>query len=144
MVDSQLQTDMEDKISHDSTKVIKAFIKERAHNNTYYEICGFVGYDESEEKFVVTMEKNQSEDPKSFFSISPVSYLNFKNKYSMIGVYHTHILGDEKPSEFDIKMSESCCLPFIIYSVNTKKFHIYEPQNKEYNVNILERFKGIQ
>lgn len=133
---------MEDKIEHNLPKAIKAFIKDHAHNNLYYEICGFVGFDEQTNKYVARIEKNQSEDPKSFFCISPVNYLRFKQNYSIIGVFHSHILGDESPSEFDIKMAESCCLPFIIYSVNTKKFHIFEPQNKDYDVNILERFKG--
>jgi proteasome lid subunit RPN8/RPN11 len=65
-----------------------------------------------------------------------------KKDYDLIAVFHSHVAGDESPSEFDIKMSESCCLSFIIYSINTNKFHVYEPKNKDYDVKTLERIKA--
>jgi proteasome lid subunit RPN8/RPN11 len=133
---------MEDKISNRSFMVVKDFLAKHANRNLANEICGFIGYDDQKKCYVATIEKNQAADPKSFFSISPVSYLKFKSSYSLLAVFHSHIVGDESPSEFDIKMSESCCLGFVIYSINTNKFYIYEPKNQDYDVKILERIKG--
>jgi proteasome lid subunit RPN8/RPN11 len=132
---------MEDKISNKSLSVIRDFLVNHSLKNTVSEICGFVGFDKEKKEYVATIEKNQANDPKSFFAINPVRYLKFKNSYSLVSVFHSHVIGDESASEFDIKMSESCCLSFLIYSINSNKFNIYEPQNKHYDVNILERIK---
>lgn len=132
---------MEDKIKNKSVNEIKDFIINHSLKNFYNEICGFIGFDKTTNEFVATLEKNVSNDPKSFFVINPVSYLKFKNEYELISVFHSHIIGDESPSEFDIKMSESCCLSFSIFSINSKKFYIYEPQSKHYDVNIMQRLK---
>ncbi len=132
---------MEDKITTKSISDIKDFILKHSMRHLSHEICGFIGYDKSEKKYVVTLEKNASPDPKSFFLISPVSYLQFKNEYSILGIFHSHIIADEQASEFDIKMSEANCLPFIIYSINSKKFNIYEPKNQDYDVNIFHKVK---
>lgn len=133
---------MEDKIKNKSFITVKDFLINHSNRNSINEICGFIGYDEESKEFVATIEKNQAADTKSFFSIDPVSYLKFKNDYSLVSVFHSHILGNETESEFDIKMSEACCLSFVIYSTNTRKFNIYEPHNKDYDVNILERIKA--
>ena len=69
--------------------------------------------------------------------------LLFKDDYAMVAIFHSHLVADEKESEFDIKMSDNCCQAFLIYSLNTKKINIYSPQNLEGDVNILERFKEI-
>ena len=132
---------MDDKITSTSINGIKDFIANHAYQAPYVEICGFVGFNSQQNKYIAQIEPNTSPDPKNFFCISPVKYLNFKNENSLIGIFHSHVVGDENPSEFDIKMSEAACMPFIIFSLNTKKFCIYEPQNKEYDVNIVERFK---
>lgn len=133
---------MEDKIETKTIKTLKEFIVNSCEKNMAYEICGFIGFDEESGKYVASVEKNQSPNPAEFFSISPVRYLTFKDSYSVIGVFHSHIAGDENPSDFDIRMSEACCLPFIIYSLNTKKFSIYQPKTPDYDVNRLARIKG--
>jgi proteasome lid subunit RPN8/RPN11 len=129
-------------IQHKSIIKIKDFIANKCFENTNQEICGFVGYNEESKMYVATVEKNESSDPKNYFVINPASYLKFKNENSMLGVFHSHVAGDEAASEFDIKMSEVCCLPFIIFSINSKKFNIYEPKNQDYDVNLLERIKA--
>lgn len=133
---------MDVKITNKSIRVIKDFIANHSYRSFQTEICGFIGFDKATKEYVVTVEKNESDNPREFFSINPVNYLNFKNDYSLVGVFHSHVIGDETASEFDIKMAEACCLPFIIYSINSKKYNIYEPQHKDYDVNILERIKG--
>lgn len=112
-----------------------------SESNIYIEVCGFIGFDEENEQYVVQHQKNIAEDPQKHFMIDPLDYLLFKDKYHLVAVYHSHINSDADPSEFDIKMSNTCCIPFLIYSVETKKFHLYEPQKLEIDVNIHNRFK---
>jgi proteasome lid subunit RPN8/RPN11 len=113
-----------------------------AESNTYIEVCGFLGFDKETESYVVQHQNNISESPSEHFMIDPLEYLIFKDKYDLLSVYHSHIDGDEKPSEFDIKMSDSCCIPFLVYSVKTKKFDLYKPQILEIDVNTYNRFKA--
>lgn len=119
-------------------KVILKNIADWSSNHKAMEICGFVGFDYKNQKYVCKLEKNCSSDPKNYFAIDALNYLIFKKEYSFISVFHSHIVGDENPSEFDIKMSENCCIPFLVYSINTNKFKIYEPRNCEYDVNKLQ------
>jgi|TARA_R110002020_G_scaffold51418_6_gene145513 proteasome lid subunit RPN8/RPN11 len=127
------------------TKTVKqalATIKKLAHQNFKKEICGFLGFDRDKKEYLVQLEKNVAEDPANFFLINPLSFLLFKDDYEMIGVFHSHVKGNEKESEFDVKMSENCCQPFIIYSLNSKKINIYTPKLIEVDVNILNRIKA--
>ena len=95
-------------------------------------------------EFIIQKEDNIATNPQSHFLINPLSYLLFKDSYSMIAVFHSHIVGDETESEFDVKMSDNCCQPFLIYSLNTKKINIYTPETIESDVNILERIKAVK
>jgi hypothetical protein len=52
-------------------------------------------------------------------------------------------VGDENASDFDLNTSENCCFPFVIYSVVTEKFSIYEPKHKDYDVNIIQGIREI-
>ena len=119
-------------------------IKEMSHEHFKQEICGFLGYDYEKKEFIVQKEENIAKDPRSHFLINPLSYLLFKDYYGMIAVFHSHIIGDETESEFDVKMSDNCCQPFLIYSLNTKKINIYTPETIESDVNILERVKAVK
>ena len=119
------------------------YIKDISHKNFKREICGFVGYAPESKEYVVQHEENISPDPASYFLINPLNYLLFKDQYEMVGIFHSHVMGDEVESEFDVRMSDNCCQPFLIYSLNTKKINIYTPKTTESNVNILERIKEI-
>lgn len=110
-------------------------------NHSAIEICAFIGYSEEENLYYLSFEKNISSDPRHFFCISPARYLKFKKSYKIIAIFHSHAYGDERASAFDIKMAENCCVPFMIFSLNSRKFNFYEPQNKEYDVNLVSRFK---
>lgn len=116
-------------------------IVDDSESNSFVEICGFLGFDREKETYVVQIQKNVAEDPSKHFMIDPLDYLFFKEKYDLLAVYHSHINTDAEPSEFDVKMSNNCCIPFLIYSIETKKFDLYEPQNLETDVNTYNRFK---
>jgi len=145
LVDSQELTDLVMQETHKCKGEVSALhkIKEIAHKHFTKEICGFLGYDPKNKEFIIQLEENNSEDPRSYFLINPLSYLLFKDSYHMVAVFHSHILGDETESEFDVKMSDNCCQPFLIYSLNTKKINIYTPKTIEADVNILERIKAV-
>ena len=132
---------MSDVITQNAPQGVFKAIKKISEENFRNEVCGFVGYDD--ENFVIKEAANIAEDPKRFFLISPLDYLLFKEDYCLVAVFHSHIIADEQPSEFDRKMAENCCNPFLIYSLNTQKINIYEPQNMECDVNILHRLKAI-
>jgi len=119
------------------------YIKKLSHKNFKGEICGFLGYDYSTNQYIVQQEENIAPDPSSLFIINPLNYLLFKDSYRMVAIFHSHIVGDESASEFDVKMAENCCQPFLIYSLNSKKINIYTPENTEADVKILERIKAI-
>ena len=81
-------------------------IKKIAEGNLRNEVCGFVGFDKvKREHFVVKEAPNVAEDPTNFFLISPLDYLLFKEEYHLVGLFHSHLVGDEQPSEFDKKMA---------------------------------------
>ncbi len=119
------------------------YIKKLSHQNLRGEICGFLGYDYSGEQYIIQQEENISPNPSSLFIINPLNYLLFKDRYTMVAIFHSHIAGDESASEFDVKMAENCCQPFLIYSLNSKKINIYTPETTEADVKILERIKAV-
>ncbi len=119
------------------------YIKKLSHQNFKGEICGFLGYDYQTDRYIIQKEENIAPDPSSLFLINPLNYLLFKDAYEMVAIFHSHIVGDESASEFDVKMAENCCQPFLIYSLNSKKINIYTPQNTEADVKILERIKAV-
>lgn len=119
-----------------------SFLKTESECSLLAELCCIVGIDE-ENNIIYKQMQNRSKDPLSYFMIDPYDYLCFLNKYKCLLIFHSHLLGDEKSSDFDEKTSENCCYPFLIYSVVTEKFFIYEPEYKDYDVNIIQRLKEL-
>jgi proteasome lid subunit RPN8/RPN11 len=117
-----------------------SFLKNESECSLFAELCGLIGLNENNEIIYKSMQ-NRSKSPESFFVIDPYEYLLFIREYKCLAIFHSHLVGDEHPSEFDIKTSENCCYPFMIYSICTEKFFIYEPQYKDYDVNIIQRLK---
>lgn len=107
------------------------------------ELCGLVGVDEVNNKLIYQKMKNRAQTPENYFMIDPYDYLSFIKKYKLLLIFHSHLLGDESPSEFDLKTSENSCVPFLIYSICTEKFSLYEPQYKDYDVNIIEGLRNL-
>ena len=119
-----------------------SFLKEEADCSLFAELCALIGLNEKSE-IVYRKMQNRSKNPEVYFIIDPYEYLEFINDFEIISVFHSHLVGDEKPSEFDEKTSENCCLAFVIYSICTEKFFIYEPQYKDYDVNTIQRLKEL-
>ena len=123
-------------------KNLLSFSKKEAECSLLAEICCLIGLD-SENKLIFQQMKNRSKNPETYFMIDPYDHLCFINQYSCLCIFHSHLIEDENPAEFDIKTSENCCYPFLIYSIVTEKFYIYEPEHKDYDVNIINRLKEL-
>jgi proteasome lid subunit RPN8/RPN11 len=123
------------------TSELLSFLRKEGEGSLFSELCALIGY--KDEKFVYRQMQNRSKNPESYFMIDPYDYLGFIKNYKLLFIFHTHLSGDEFPSEFDEKTSENCCYPFLIYSVVTEKFFIYEPELKDYDVNIIQRLKEL-
>jgi proteasome lid subunit RPN8/RPN11 len=115
----------------------------RNHCDRYFtlECCGFIG--KKGAIYVVQFVSNRSPNPKDFFCVDPLDYLKFQREYEFISLIHSHPNSDESFSETDIANSEATCLPSIVYSLQTKKFAIYEPKEHEVDVNTLNKVKGF-
>lgn len=117
-----------------------AFLKKESEQSLVAELCSLIGVNDKNQ-IVYRQMQNKSKNPDQYFIIDPYDYLLFMKDCKILAIFHSHLVGDEKASEFDKKTSESCCLAFIIYSICTENFHIYEPKYKDYDVNIMERLK---
>jgi proteasome lid subunit RPN8/RPN11 len=132
---------MKDHIFDNETDLL-TFLKKESEYSLMAELCSLIGINDKN-KIVYRQMQNRSKNPEQYFIIDPYDYLLFMKDYKILGIFHSHLIGDEKASEFDKKTSESCCLPFIIYSICTENFYIYEPKYKNYDVNIIERLKEL-
>jgi proteasome lid subunit RPN8/RPN11 len=130
-------------IYFDNLRNLISFLKQEAESSLLCELCSLIGVQKESNKIVYRQMQNRSKDSPNYFMIDPYDYLSFINKYDCLAVFHSHLSGDEHPSDFDEKTSENCCYSFIIYSIMTEKFFIYEPKYKDYDVNIIQRLKEL-
>jgi proteasome lid subunit RPN8/RPN11 len=126
----------------ENEKELLIFLKEQGETSLFAEICALIGIDKNK-KIVYEKMQNRSKNPDQYFLIDPYDFLSFIKENEILAAFHSHLVGDEKPSSFDEKSSENCCFSFIIYSINTEKFFIYEPKYKKYDVNTIQRLKEL-
>lgn len=102
-------------------------IVEHAESNPKEEVCGTINLDRN--LLVYTnREINQSFNKAEMFEISPAKIFN---QEKIIGIYHSHPSTDENPSDADKLNSEELGIPFLIYSLVTKKIFLYIPNSYE-------------
>jgi proteasome lid subunit RPN8/RPN11 len=133
---------LEHKMKNKKLKSIQETLQEVATFCEGYlsnEVCGLIGYDG--EDYVFEEGKNIAPDTRSNFVLDPLQYLMFKNKYQTISIFHSHVIGNEEPSEFDILMSENSCVPFSIYALNTKKYYVHKPREIENDSNLVDKLE---
>jgi proteasome lid subunit RPN8/RPN11 len=109
--------------------------------DTTNEVCGFIFEDDNQLK--MRSVKNRSLNPDKEFYIPSKDFLFFKKKYNLVGIYHSHTRGTEKPSEYDEKTSDLICYPFIIYSLKKDKFHVHVPEVSDADPKHLEELKEV-
>ena len=120
---------------------ILTFLKEYSDRYFNIECCGFIGL--KDDSFVAEILSNRSPEPHSFFCVDPLDFLRFKSENELLFLFHSHPNSDAEFSDLDKANAEACCLVSIIYSVLSQKFAIYEPQEHEVDVNILNKVKGL-
>lgn len=118
--------------------LLEVFLKKEAETNLLLEICGLISFKDG--FYIYKRMDNFSDKSTSFFKIRPTDYLKFLNEYGCFCIFHSHLFSDENFSKADIENSENCCKSFLIYSVITEKFKLYEPKNKDYDVNVTKEF----
>jgi proteasome lid subunit RPN8/RPN11 len=133
---------MHDEIKFKKNKDLIDFLKKESEYSLFAEICSLIGLDLNNNLIYKQMQ-NRSKEPFNYFIIDPYDYLSFIKQYSCLAIFHSHLIGCENPSNFDIKTSENCCHAFIIYSVSSEKFNIYEPEYRNYNVNTIKELKQL-
>ena len=112
-------------------------IIKHAESSPGEECCGFVLLNENLE-VVVEPCINESSTPKDCFSISPSKFIDYTLTKKILGIYHSHPFSEERPSIHDIKASEESGIPYIIYSLKTKKKFLYYPESYQ-PVPLLQR-----
>jgi len=127
-----MHTNQEDKI--------KDKLVEFAESSPLREVCGFVCYENDELSFEEII--NVSVDD-GFFVINPMSFLERKLDGTLLAVFHSHTDCTEDPSEYDIKSSKSCMFPFLIYSLETKKFHLFDLPYFQRSEKGVSKLRGI-
>ena len=89
-----------------------------SEKNRSQESCGII-YEKLSKIYFKGCE-NISDSPKLMFAIDPAIFLEYDVKY----IFHSHPLTSEFPSSWDIKNCKIIQIPYIIYSLKTKKFFL--------------------
>ena len=118
----------------------KKTLIEYANTDLKKEGCGFICYKDNELSFKPA--KNHSHDD-DIFLINPADFLKMKLDGNLLAIFHTHVNGREDPSEYDMKNSKNCLYPFLIYSLATERFGLFDMPNfqrSEKGVIMLKEF----
>tara|TARA_X000001382_G_scaffold130923_1_gene127894 strand:+ start:4031 stop:4426 length:396 start_codon:yes stop_codon:yes gene_type:complete len=122
------------------TDNFKKDLIEYANTDLGKEVCGFVLYKDGE--LIFKAAKNHSNDDDVFL-INPADFLKVKLNGDLLAIFHTHVSGREEPSEYDIENSKNCLYPFLIYSLVTERFALFDMPNfqrSEKGVIMLKEF----
>lgn len=90
-----------------------------------YEICGLICQNN------IFFLKNKSADPKNYFIVDNLKYLEIFKKKSIDICFHSHPVSSATPSQADVEYSDNAGIPFLIYSVLENNFCLYLPEKQE-------------
>ena len=114
-------------------------IKKASFRKPKEEVCGFIILKDDE--FDILEVENMAEDKESEFYISAKSFLYARENNQLVAVFHSHPNGNEEPSEYDKNCSEATCIPFVIFSNQTRKFSAYIPEFLDVDEEIIKKLK---
>ena len=99
----------------------------KAADRSAFEICGLVIAGK------VKYLKNISKTPRLNFKIRPESYVGafMGDSPRITACFHSHVLGDEKLSDLDRRISNNSAIPYLIYSTISNRFSFYCPKSIE-------------
>lgn len=103
------------------------------------EVCGFIFVDNGELK--TEPAKNIAIYQNDVFEIHPLEILRQMKSGKLAAIYHTHPQSGEEESKFDKFNCENACIPYVIYSKESKKFNLVLPKNIHVNKEYVEILK---
>ena len=101
-------------------------------NNPNFETCGLLL---SNNTYYAC--KNIALNQEKEFTIDPIDYVKASSIGKIVCVLHSHTIFPERPSEQDIISCNSGKIPWIIYSILTKKLFLLNPEI--YSVPLISR-----
>ena len=122
--------------THQDHNLIKEII-EFSESSPMREVCGFIIYKDGKLSFEKMINDSHKDD---YFKIDPISFLHRSMSNELVAIFHTHVDSEEYPSEYDIQNSKNCLYPFLIYSLETRKFNLFHMpgfKGPENGVNML-------
>ena len=111
---------------HGNTKpVIEAF-KYSIKNNSR-EACGIFVLDNFQFSFIPL--KNHFLKNDSYFVAENETFSKYFIDKKILCLFHSHTTDSVEPSDLDIEISESLCIPSYIFSTSNKNSYLYFPSN---------------
>lgn len=95
-------------------------------NKSDKEVCGFIFFENGELKSEPA--KNIATYQYDIFEIHPLEILKQMKSGKLAAIYHTHPSTGEQESNFDKFNCENSCIPYLIYSKESKKFNLILPK----------------
>lgn len=123
--------------TNQNNNLIKELV-EFSESSPLREVCGFIIYKDDDLFFEKMINYSNQDD---YFRIDPISFLKRSLSNELVAIFHTHVDSEELPSEYDIQNSKNCLYPFLIYSLETKKFNLFnmpEFKGPKNGVNMLK------
>lgn len=109
-------------------------------NGSELEVCGFVFVENGNLK--TEPAKNIAVYANDVFEIHPLEILRQIRSGKLAAIYHTHPTSTEQESTFDRFNCENSCIPYVIYSKETKNFNLLipaKPHVKQDYIDILKK-----
>lgn len=119
---------------------LKSELLDFANSSPMREVCGFVC--EKNGEFFLAKARNKA-NQDDLFLISAVDFLERKMSGELVAIFHTHIDCDEKLSDFDVQNSKNCLYPFLVYSLETEKFSLFDMDHFDRAEKSVIELKGI-
>ena len=104
------------------------------------EVCGFILEEEGD--LVLKKLENKSNN-NDLFIIEPIDFLQAKLSGKLVSIFHSHVNGTEDPSKYDIKNAENCLYAYLIYSLHTEKFFLFDKPYYDRSEKCVNKLKGI-
>lgn len=115
-------------------------LKKFAETSPSREVCGFVVFEE--EGFKLKKCRNYSPVPE-MFEVHPIDFLKAKNDKSLVAIFHTHIVGEPKLSDYDLICCKEIKIPYLVYSLEMNTFNLYYEDNFEVDLGVIKELEGI-
>lgn len=111
-------------------------------DSAYKEVCGIVLNIKGKASFYPC--KNISTNPTDEFILDPIDYAKAGILGDIIYIVHSHVNTPERASKHDIASCNAGKVPWIIYSLVTKKYIIIYPDNKPLPIIGRDYYYGVQ